>query len=190
MTANQPSSSPSLATQGTAQHNQQSAQSTPPASKQQQRSQLRPPQPQQQQQQQSKQVQSSEPAFSALPSSDTTVPDVESKPKLLGSTRRGKQYKCGNCHELGHNQYVFEYQFYLLHLLHSFPPFCIDNQAFHPHDLQACHLPHRVNALFDALAQAPFLVRTRFHCGQLGDASRMPHGPHRVPRQAMLRTIV
>lgn len=26
------------------------------------------------------------------------------KPKTPGSSRRGKQYKCGNCHELGHNQ--------------------------------------------------------------------------------------
>lgn len=33
------------------------------------------------------------------------------KPKGPGSTRRGKQYKCGNCHELGHNQYVLLFLF-------------------------------------------------------------------------------
>lgn len=29
------------------------------------------------------------------------------KVKTPGSSRRGKQYKCGNCGELGHNQYVY-----------------------------------------------------------------------------------
>lgn len=30
--------------------------------------------------------------------------DQQPKQKTPGSSRRGKQYKCGNCHELGHNQ--------------------------------------------------------------------------------------
>lgn len=34
---------------------------------------------------------------------ETTSPDDATKAKP-GSSRRGKQYKCGNCHELGHNQ--------------------------------------------------------------------------------------
>lgn len=31
-------------------------------------------------------------------------PEEPIKPKTPGSSRRGKQYKCGHCHELGHNQ--------------------------------------------------------------------------------------
>lgn len=130
MTANQPSSSPSPTTQATAQPNQQTtqnvSQSASVASQQQQQSQS----PRPQQQQPSKQLQSSQAAFSTLPSSDTALVDTESKPKILGSTRRGKQYKCGNCHELGHNQYVFEHIF--LFLLHALSRHLQLHHAFHP----------------------------------------------------------
>lgn len=36
-------------------------------------------------------------------------PDEAIKTKMPGSSRRGKQYKCGHCHELGHNQYVLSH---------------------------------------------------------------------------------
>lgn len=49
-----------------------------------------------------------QPAHTTLVTSDDAAPpDADVKVKTPGSSRRGKQYKCGHCHELGHNQYVY-----------------------------------------------------------------------------------